>query len=196
VLAATGTLQRTGRVQVFATADPFAKALTFAGQGVVRGLELTEVGSLMESKSDLAPEKGTIDVFARFHAKEGALRGGVRPVVRGMDVKAGKPGLGPKLEALLADAALHIFKDDETGAVATTIPIEGTVEGPQTQVVPTIVGVLRNAFVRGVQGGLSGLPPPKARRPEGVMEQARRAFSPRAGQPRAQPEGQGKGQGP
>ncbi len=191
VLAVSGTLQRSGRVQAFATADPFAKALTFAGQGSVRGLELADVGTLIESKSDVRPKKGTIDVFARFEAKAGALTGGVRPIVRGADLKAGKPGLGPKLKELLADAALHIFKDQDTKAVATTIPIEGSVNGPQTQLVPTIMGVLRNAFVRGLQGGLSGLPPPKAKKPEGVVEQARRALSPGTGQPRAQPRGEG-----
>lgn len=192
VLAVTATLQGSGRVQAFATADPFAKALTFAGQGSVRDLQLREVGSLIESKSEVRPTKGTIDVFARFEARDGALSGGVRPVVRGADLKAGKPGLGPKLKELLADAALHIFKDEDTKAVATTIPIEGTVNGPQTQLVPTIMGVLRNAFVRGLQGGLSGLPPPRAKKPQGVMEQARRALSPEAGQPRAQPREGGK----
>lgn len=194
VLAATGTLQKTGHVQVFVTADPLAKQLTFAGQSTVRGLALTDVAPLVESKSDIKPEKGTIDVYTRFEAKGGRLTGGVRPVVRGADMKAGKPGLGPKLKELLADAALHIFKDEKTQAVATTIPIEGTVNGPQTQLVPTIMGVLRNAFVRGVEGGMQGLPPPRSRKPEGVMEQARRALSPQAGQPRAQPrEGEGKG---
>lgn len=193
VLAATATLQQSGRVQVFATADPLAKTLTFAGQATVRGLELREVAPLVESKSDVKPTRGTIDVFARFEAKDGALTGGVRPVVRGADLKAGKSGLGPKLEELLGDAALHIFKDEDTHAVATTIPIEGTVQGPQTQVVPTIMGVLRNAFVRGLQGGLSGLPPPRAKKPQGVVEQARRALSPGAGQPRAQPREGGAG---
>jgi hypothetical protein len=192
VLAATGTLQSSGRVQVFATADPLAKSLTFAGQGTVRDLDLREVGSLIESRSDVRPKKGTIDVFARFEAKQGALTGGVRPVVRGADLKAARPGLGPKLKELLADAALHIFKDEKTKAVATTIPIEGTVNGPQTQVVPTIMGVLRNAFVRGLQGGLRGLPPPRAEKPQGVVEQARRALDPGAGQPRAQPKERGR----
>lgn len=189
VLAMTGTLQTSGKLQVFATADPLAKALTFAGQATLRDFSLREVGNLMDAKSEVRPDKGTIDLFARFQAKAGELTGGVRPFLKGADLKAAEPGLGPKLKEWIGDAALTIFKDDETGAVATTIPIEGTVEGPQIQAVPTILGVLRNAFVRGLRGGLTGVPPPRAEKKEGVMEQARRAFKPERGQPRAQPEG-------
>jgi hypothetical protein len=190
VLAARGTLQRTGKVSVFATADPLAKDLTFAGQAVLEGLQLEELGALVQSKSGLVPSKGTLDLALRFRAEDGRLSGGVRPILRGADVKAGRPDLGTKLKALLADASLNIFSEKRPGpdVVATTIPIEGSVKGPQVQAVPTILGILRNAFVRGVEDGLAGVPPPKAKENEGVLKQARRALSPERGkQPRAQP---------
>jgi hypothetical protein len=187
VFAMSGTLQRSGKLQVFATADPLAKALTFAGQATLRDLELREVGTLLDAKAEVRPRKGTIDLFARFQAKAGALTGGVRPFVRGLDLEAAEPGPGPKIKEWIGDAAFAIFKDDR-GHVATTIPIEGVVEGPQIQAVPTILGVLRNAFVRGLGRGLAGVPPPKAEKKEGVLDQARRAFQPERGQPRAQPE--------
>jgi hypothetical protein len=188
VVAGRGVLQSSGQVQFFASADPLAKSLTFAGQGSVRELALREVGALVESKTDVAPTKGTIDIFARFVARDGRLSGGVRPMVHGADLKAGKKGIGPKIKEWLGDLGLAMFKSQQTDTVAATIPIEGTVGGPQTQAVPTIMTVLRNAFVRGLQGGMGGLPPPKARQPEGVVEQARRALSPDRGQPRAQPQ--------
>src|SRR6266511_25994 len=46
---------------------------------------------------------------------------------------------------------------------------------------------------RGLSDSLQGLPPPKAKEPEGVVHQARRALTPGRGQqPRAQPEPGGK----
>ncbi|GAO04046.1 DUF748 domain-containing protein [Anaeromyxobacter sp. PSR-1] len=189
VLAARATLQRSGTVSVFATADPLAKQLTFAGQGAVTGLRLAELGELLDAKTDLVPERGTLDLYVRFRAEDGRLSGGVRPLVKDAALKAGAPDLGTRLEAMLADASLHLFSDERGGkeVVATTIPIEGRVKGPQVQAVPTILGVLRNAFVRGLAGGLSGLPPPKAKEKQGTLEQARRALSPGHGPPRAQP---------
>lgn len=190
VLAARGTLQRSGKVSIFATADPLAKELTFAGQAKLEGLRLADLGTLVLSKSDLVPDKGTLDMSVRFRAEEGRLSGGVRPLLKGAEVKPGRSDLGTRLKSLLADAALNIFSDKRPGpdVVATTIPIEGNVKGPQIQAVPTIMGILRNAFVRGLSDSMSGLPPPKAKERQGVLEQARRALSPSRGQPKAQPE--------
>jgi hypothetical protein len=189
VLAVRGTLQRTGKVSVFATADPLAKQLTFAGQGRIEGLAVTDLGELVAAKTGLKPEAGTLDLSVRFRAVAGNLSGGVRPVLSNASTKPAHPGLGPALKSLVADAALEIFGDDVPGrdAVATTIPIQGTVDDPKAQPVPTILGVLRNAFVRGLTDGLGGLPPPTAKKKESVPEQARRALSPSRGPPRAQP---------
>lgn len=190
VLAARGTVQRTGKASLFATADPLAKKLTFAGQGRVEGLALAELGELIGAKSDVAPDRGTIDMSLRFRAEDGRLSGGLRPILRGVGTRASKPGIGAKLKSFLADTSLNIFKDDVPGrhAVATTIPIEGRVDDPNLQLVPTILGVVRNAFVRGLSDSLQGLPPPKAKERESTLEQARRALG-KGRQPAAQPEG-------
>jgi hypothetical protein len=191
VLAMRGTLQQSGRVSLFATADPLAKHVTFAGQGRIEGLRLAELSDVVGAHSDVTTEKGVMDMSVRFRADDGRITGGVRPIVRGASTKPSKgKGLRGQLESALADAALKLFKDDVQGreAVATTIPISGTVTDPQAQAVPTIIGVLRNAFVRGLADSMSGLPPPKAKEKQGVLEQARTGLSPKK-QPRAQPRG-------
>lgn len=190
VLAARGTLQETGRISIFATADPLAKGVTFAGQGRVEGLRLVEMQDLVGAHADVTTEKGVMDMSVRFRAEDGRITGGIRPVLTGASTRPSKPGLLAQVESVLADAALKLFKDDVPGrqAVATTIPISGSVEDPQAQGIPTAIGVLRNAFVRGLADSLSGLPPPKAKERQGVLEQAREGLSPRK-QPRAQPGG-------
>jgi hypothetical protein len=191
VLAARATLQKTGEVSVFATADPLAKKLTFAGQGRLEDLRIAELSHLVATKSDVTPNEGKLDLTVRFKAEDGVISGGVRPFLEEGGTRPSKDGLGPALKSLLADTALEIFEGDRGGgkdAVATTIPIRGTVDDPKAQPVPTILGILRNAFVRGLADSLSGLPPPEAKEREGVLEQARRALSPKRGaQPRAQP---------
>jgi hypothetical protein len=195
VLAGRGTLQRTGRMSLFVTADPLAKKLTFAGQGRVEGLQLSELGELLQAKQDVVPDKGVLDMSLRVEAVNGQLTGGVRPILKDAGTRPAAPGLGAKIKSALADASLEIFKDEVPGrnAVATTIPITGRVDDPELQLVPTILGVVRNAFVRGLSDSLTGLPPPKAEKKEGVVKQARRALSPGPGrQPKAQPDTGGK----
>jgi hypothetical protein len=175
---------------VFATADPLAKRVTFAGQGRLEDLHLDELSDVIGAHADVTPRKGTLDMSVRFRAVDGRITGGVRPILTGVDTKASKPGLLAKIESALADAALSLFKDDVAGrhAVATTIPLSGTVSDPHAQPIPTVIGVLRNAFVRGLADSMSGLPPPKAKERQGVLEQAREGLSPKS-QPRAQPGG-------
>jgi hypothetical protein len=171
-LAASGTLQKTGQVSVFVTADPLAKQLGFSGRAALRQLALRDVGNFLVQKADLAPQKGTIDVFAEFDAHDGRISGGVKPVLKNIDVKPAKGGVGPQLKAWIADAALTLFSDRVPGrnAAAAVVPIKGTIGGPAPQLWPAVWGVLRNAFVAGLQSGFAQLPAGQA-----ALPQARRA---------------------
>ena len=175
-LAASGTLQKTGQMSVFVTADPLAKKLGFSGRAAVEGLSLQDVGNFLVKKADLAPTQGSIDLFVEFDAHDGLISGGVKPVLKDVEVKPAKGGLGPALKAWIADAGLKIFSDRVPGrnAAAAVIAMEGTVSGPKPQVWPTIWGVLRNAFVTGVRAGFAELPAGKPAE-KGVLPQARSA---------------------
>lgn len=161
VLAASGTLQRTGQVSLFASADPLAKGLTFAGQARLRGLELTELGSLLAATQGITPRRGTLDLSAAFRAVDGRVTGGVRPIVKNADLQQAKPGLGARLKAFLADITIHLLSDRVPGrnAVATTVPLHGDVRDANAQLWPTVLGVVRNAFVAGLADSLTNLPP-------------------------------------
>jgi Domain of Unknown Function (DUF748) len=169
-VAASGTLQRTGQVSVFVTADPLAKTLSFSGRAAVQHLALREVGNFLVDKTDLAPEKGSINLFAQFDVHGGRITGAVKPLLENVDLKAAKGGVGPQLKSWLANSALHIFSDrvPARNAAAAVVPIRGTISGPEPQLWPTVWGVLHNAFVAGLQSGFPRLPaadgvPPQAR---------------------------------
>jgi hypothetical protein len=175
-LAVSATLQRTGQVSLFASADPLAKGLTFAGQARIAELALTDLGELLAATSGVAPKKGTLDMNVVFKAVDGHLTGGIRPILHNPDVGQAKPGFGNRLKALLADAAIDVLSDRVPGrnAVATTIPLEGDIRDPDMQPWPTLLGVVRNAFVAGLGDSFANLPPPSAHREEKPREQARR----------------------
>jgi hypothetical protein len=159
-LAASGTLQKTGQVSVFVTADPLAKTLGFSGRASVQHLALTDVGNFLVHKTDLAPRKGSIDLFAEFDVRGGRISGGVKPLLKHVDLKAAKGGVGPKLKSWIGNSALHIFSDRVPGrnAAAAVVPIHGTISNPEPQLWPTVWGVLRNAFVAGLESGFLRVP--------------------------------------
>jgi hypothetical protein len=162
LLAASGTLQNTGQVSLFLTADPFAKVLEFAGRAAVQDLDLRELEHLIVKETELAPKRGRIDVFAQFEAHDGRLSGVVKPLLMKAEVKDARSGLRPKLKAWVADAALRLFSDRKPGrdAVAGVIPIRGDIAAPKTDLWTTVWSVLRNAFVAGIEWGFADLPPP------------------------------------
>ena len=188
-VALSGTLQKTGKLSVFATADPLEKQMTFAGQVDLKGLQLVDLDDFIATKAKMEPTRGTLDIFARFEARDGEITGGVKPVLKNPSVKSSSPNLWDKLKASVADAGLKLFSDRVPGrnAVATVIPIKGTVGKTDLQVWPTILGIIRNAFVQGLTESFLNLPPATSPPKDGLVGQARHAFSKKAGAPQAQP---------
>jgi hypothetical protein len=165
-LVAAGTLQRTGQLSVFVTADPFARPLAFAGRAAIQGLDLRDLRGLLVAKAELAPEKGTIDIFAQFKARDRRITGAVKPLLKSVELKPAKRGR-PQLKAWLADTGLRIFSDRVPGreAAASVIPIRGQLTSPKADLWTTLWGVLRNAFVAGLESGFANLQPASGQKP-------------------------------
>ncbi|HXU02662.1 MAG TPA: hypothetical protein VN903_16975, partial [Polyangia bacterium] len=182
-------LGRSGDVTLFASADPFASKLTFAGEAAVKGWKVAELFDLVEPATGLQTPVGTLDLFAEFKAAAGAISGGVKPVLKNVEVRPTEDDLGNKLKALIADEGLHLFSDrvPERNAVATVVPIKGRLDKPDVQLWPTVLGVVRNAFVQGISSGFTHLPPRTAEKPQGKVAQIKDALKKDKGPPKAQP---------
>jgi Domain of Unknown Function (DUF748) len=187
--AMTAVVNKSGKTTLFATADPLAKGITFAGQMAIKGFDLKDAYNLVDSKSDIAFGKGTLDLLARFGCKAGKLTGAVQPIIKDAEVKAAKEDFGTKVKAWAANLGVDLLSDRVPGrnAVSTVVPIEGDLSDPQIQLWPAIFGVFRNAFVQGIGASFSHLPPPRAEEPQNVFEQANSALNRKAGLPKEQP---------
>lgn len=165
-IAISGTLQESGQLSLFLTADPLAKGLFFAGRANVQNFDLKEMSNAMASETGLTASEGTLDLFAEFDCRAGKLEGGIKPVLKNVKVQKAKPGLGNAIKAAIADVAIKVFSDrvGDREAVATVIPLRGDITKPGIQLWPAVVGVLRNAFVIGVSESYSRLPPPEEKK--------------------------------
>ncbi|HVU52273.1 MAG TPA: DUF748 domain-containing protein [Polyangia bacterium] len=192
-LSAKGTVGRSGALDLFVSADPYASPLAFAGRFELVGLRAAELYDWIEEKTKLQAPEGTVSLYAEFRASGGRIEGGVKPVLENVHVAPAAPGVWDKLKAWLADTGIKLASDRVPGrnAVATTVPIEGRLVDPDVQLWPAILGVVRNAFVEGVSSGFAHLPPPEAPHREGKLDQAKHALEKKQGPPKAQPEGKG-----
>jgi hypothetical protein len=190
-LAGHAVVGRSGELTLFVSADPFASPLSFAGQVSLKGLAASELYRFVEPKSGLNPAHGTIDVFAEFVSQAGLINGGIKPLLKNIEIRPTEAGVWNRMKAWLADKTVELGSDriGDRRAIATTIPIKGKLTSPDLQLWPTVLGVIRNAFVRGVTSGFENLPPETAPRPEGPVEQAIKAVKTGSGPPKAQPVG-------
>jgi hypothetical protein len=198
LLTASAKVQRSGRLSAFVTMDPWAKGLTFAGEASLKDLAARDLHSFMAATTDLEATEGSIDVFTEFKVKDGRITGGVKPMLKNIEIRSAEEGVFDKLKAWFADTAVEIASDRVPGrnAVATVVPLKGSIDSPDVQLLPAVLGVLRNAFVEGLASGFSHLPPKTAPKKEGLIEQAKEAlFEKDEGPPDAQPQAKGEERG-
>jgi hypothetical protein len=189
-VSAHGTLGRSGDVSLFVTADPLASPLSFAGRFALEHLKLAELYDFIAPKTKMQTPEGTVDVFAEFVSRKGAITGGVKPVLKNVKVRPTDSGIWDRLKAWLADKSLDLFSDRVPGrnAVATVVPIKGTLTNPDVQLWPAVLGVVRNSFVEGLASGFTHVPPDTADSKEGPLTQAKHALEKDKGPPKAQPQ--------
>jgi hypothetical protein len=186
----SGKLGHSGDMTIFVSADAWSNRLTFAGRMALKGFRLAELYDFIDATAKMQVPQGTVDLFVEFEARNGEISGGVRPVLKNVKIETTDDGLVERLKAWAADKALDLFSDrvPNRNAVATTIPIKGRITDPQAQLFPTVMGIIRNAFVEGVTSGFTRLPPAEAPKKEGVTSQIKHAIQKKAGPPKAQPE--------
>lgn len=191
----SAVLGKSGDLSGFVSADLFAKSLNLAGNVALRGWKVEELYELERANVGLQTPQGTLDLFAEFKVKNGKISGGVKPVLKNVEVRPTEDTIGNQIKAWAADVALDLFSDDVPGrdAVATVVPIQGHIDDPKAQVFPTVLSIVRNAFVEGIASGFAHLPPPRSKDKEGVLTQAADALKKDHGPAEAQPEGKGKG---
>lgn len=184
-----GRLQKSARVEAFATLDPWNKGLNFSGRASVKGLGPADVNGILANEAEMVLKKGSVDIFTEFDVRRGKIKGGVKPVLKNIELAASDNGLWNRLKAWMADTTLDVLSDDLPGrdAVATVIPIKGRIDDPKVQLTPTLIGIVRNAFVIGLRSGFTHLPPPGSRKEDSVIKQVKEGLDRKEGKPEAQP---------
>jgi hypothetical protein len=160
LLAARAKVQRSGDLVLFVTADPWSEELNFSGRVSLEGLATKELYGFLADTAKLQMPKGSLDMYIAFTAKDGHITGGVKPILKNVEVAPVASGPIARLKAWAVDKVLGLFSDRVRGrnAVATVIPIRGELGGPKVTLWPAITGVLYNAYVSGVAGGFGGVP--------------------------------------
>lgn len=155
----TGVAMGSGRVKLDASADPLRARPTFDLDAQIEGLELTALNDILRAYANLDAEAGTMSAYTEITSRDGRFRGYVKPMIsdaRLLDWKQEEGGFLGKLWEATAEGAKQLLESEETGRVATRVPLRGQIESPDADIWTTVVYVLRNAFVQALNRGLEG----------------------------------------
>jgi hypothetical protein len=189
LMTARATVQKTGVLKLMLMIDLLAPKPAFTGQVQLSGLKLESLYAWAAAKAGVSPH-GKLDAFVNVNSAEGALRGEVKVMAHEVHVEPIPGDLANGLRAAAANIAFAVLKDEKKGrVVATTLPLRGSLEQPDVQVWPAVLGVVRNAFVDSLEWGFGDLPIGTANKKEGIIDQTVKGLDKKQPGPSAQPGG-------
>ncbi len=124
-------------------------------------LPMSHLDDFIKTYAPFDIEAGTIDIVTELAARDGALEGYVKPIIYDLEVFKWSEDIEEDhdnpFRALwegLVGAIAELLENQPRDQLATSIPLEGDLKNPDSSVLATIGGILRNAFVEAFQANL------------------------------------------
>jgi hypothetical protein len=142
--------------------DPWAKTPTFDVNLEVKQVALPKVNPWLREFIKADAESGDFELFLEIAAADGKFKGYAKPILRNVNITSPQEKEENPFRKLwegIVEFAANVFENDEEEQVAARVPFTGTIENPEASIWPTIVSVVRNAFVgafaRSLEGSIS-----------------------------------------
>lgn len=148
-----------GSAKIDGGVDPFAVKPTFDLNLSVKDVQLPQVNPWLSRFIKADAESGEFELYTELAAADGKFKGYAKPVMRDVNIySSDEPEKNPlkRLWEGIIDVAAKILENPEQDQVAARIPISGTIEHPDTNLLATIGSVMHNAFVAAFARSLEG----------------------------------------
>jgi hypothetical protein len=134
--------------------NPFSYRPDFEMAVRLLGLDVTTLNDLAHTYGGFDFKGGWLDLVVEAKSDEGQVQGYVKPLLRslrifdlGQDVKYDANALQFVWQAILG-VTTSVLKNAPRDQFATYIPFTGDMDQPNPDILATVGGVLRNAFIR------------------------------------------------
>jgi len=140
-----------GQLDLNMKLNPLAKAATFDLNADIKNVNLVELNSFLKAYGNFDVHRGNFGMYSELAAKNGAFKGYVKPIIKGLDVvgpEDKKDGFFHKVWESLVGAVGVVFRNQSKDQIATRVKLEGNFKDPDTNTLDAIFEVLRNAFIQ------------------------------------------------
>jgi uncharacterized protein YhdP len=146
-------------VKIAGRIDPLAQRPTFDVNLSMDKVELKKVNPWLRQYLKADAESGDFALYMELAAADGRFKGYAKPIMQNIEILGSDDAEKPALRKLwegVVELAAKVFQNQAKDQVAARIPFSGTIEDPKAAILPTIISVLRNAFVGAFAHSLEG----------------------------------------
>jgi Domain of Unknown Function (DUF748) len=154
VLAARGTVQRSGTMLVQATIEPFATPVEFVVETAIDHFDLAQMNSYVGGLTGVKLTSGSFSTRMKITVEKGHLTGWVDPRLEGTELESVSEGLGSKLKALLGKVTLTLSAPADGTKPSGKIAVADDLTDPKLQLVAVLEKSVENSFLLSMQEAL------------------------------------------
>jgi hypothetical protein len=154
-----GQVLGTSPLRLQGSLDPNKQHPTFDVNFELSKVRLPDINPWLRQYIKADAEAGDFELYMEVAAADGRFKGYAKPLMHDVDMlstREEEPNPFRRMWEGLVEIAANIFENDEEDQVAARIPLSGTLEDPDADLLATIVSVLRNAFVTAFARSLEG----------------------------------------
>ena len=166
---AKGKVMHTGRLKGHLDIDAYAQKPTFKLDLQLEQVELTTLNSFFDGYASVDVKSGTFEMYSEMAAANGNFTGYVKPLFKDMRILAPKKDAKKPLKLLweaVVEGLTQLFTNHPKGQFGTKIPLSGSFDNPKEDILSTLGGIFKNAFIKALQPGIEGTVNPKNDRPQ------------------------------
>ena len=153
----TGRFMGSGATVVSATFRPELDGPDFDLDARIENTDLKAMNPLLRSHAKVDVASGIFSVFAELRVKGRRVEGYVKPLFHDLDIYSEAQdedkSLGQKLKEKAADVVGKVLRNRPREEVATVVPLSGPLEDPKASTWSTLIGLVRNAFIKAILPG-------------------------------------------
>ncbi len=123
------------------------------------GVRLTALDAFTEAYANFTFKDGTLYTSSEIAMKDGDFEGYVKPVLENfqvIDLKNEETSFLRKMWEVVVGTTLGVFQNQRKDRFATQVPFEGSTKDTSVRIIPTIVNVLKNAFIEAFEKDVEG----------------------------------------
>jgi len=156
---AKGKAMHTGIIKGHLDIDPYAQGLAFNLDLQIEQVELTTLNSFFDGYASVNVKSGFFEMYSEVAAADGKFTGYVKPLFKDMRIGDLKKDAKKPLKLVwegVVEGLTQLLTNHSTGELGTKIQLSGTFDNPKEDILSTIGGILKNAFIKALQPGIEG----------------------------------------